>query len=106
MPALENKEIVWHEKKNADNIKNHGISFPESVFVFLDPYLVLIYDKDHFTVDETRWKGIGVIKNTLLIIVIFTESESENEIRLISAREATAKEKKDYGKNISQIFGY
>jgi uncharacterized DUF497 family protein len=104
MLVPEDKEIVWHEKKNEDNIKKHGISFPESVFVFLDPYLVLIYDEDHSTVTETRWKGIGVIKNTLLVVVIFTESA--NEIRLISAREATAKEKKDYGENIGQIFGY
>jgi uncharacterized DUF497 family protein len=104
MLVLESKEIVWDEKKNKGNTKKHGISFPESAFVFLDPYLVLIYDEGHSTDKETRWKGIGAIKNNLLIVVFFMESEKE--IRLISAREATIKEKKDYGENISQIFGY
>jgi uncharacterized DUF497 family protein len=104
MLILEDKEIVWHENKNRENIKKHGISFQESAFVFLDPYLVLIYDEAHSTAEETRWKGIGVIKNALLIIVFFTEHEKE--IRLFSAREATQKEKKNYHENISQIFGY
>jgi uncharacterized DUF497 family protein len=104
MLILENKEIVWNEQKNECNKKNHGISFPEAAFVFLDPYLVLIYDEGHSTLEETRWKSIGVIKNTLLIVVVFTEREKE--LRLISAREATVKEKEHYRENISQIFGY
>ena len=57
-----------------------------------------------FILEELRWKGIGAIGNDLLLSVIFAEVKG-NEIRLISAREASKKEKESYGENISQIFG-
>jgi uncharacterized DUF497 family protein len=72
--------------------------------VFLDPYLVVVYDEAHSSLEETRWKGIGLLGNALLLSVIFTEEEV-NKINLISAREASPKEKENYRENISQIFG-
>jgi len=102
--SLEDKTFSWSPNKNRDNIKKHGLSFQEAVPVFLDPYLVLRYDESHSTLEETRWKGIGLLHNQLLLVISFTEEKS-NVIRLISAREATRKEKEAYRENIRRIFG-
>jgi len=104
MLSLEDKTFSWTDSKNRDNVKKHGLSFREAIPVFLDPYLVIRHDEKHSTLEETRWKGIGVIDNDILLVIIFTE-EKENVVRLISAREATKKEKEDYSENIRQIFG-
>ena len=104
MLSLENKTFSWSDEKNQINIKKHGLSLQEAVLVFLDPYLVVRHDDAHSTLEETRWKGIGVLGNDILLAVVFSEM-SENEIRLISAREASKKEKEDYRENIGQIFG-
>jgi len=102
--SLEDKTFSWSSDKNRDNIKNHGLSFNEAAPVFLDPYLIIKYDAAHSTMEETRWKGIGALNNELLLAIIFTE-EKENELRLISAREASKKEKEDYSENIRKFFG-
>ena len=104
MFSFENKTFIWSEEKNRINVKKHGLSFQEAVPVFLDPYLVIRYDEAHSTQEESRWKGIGAIGNDLLLSVIFVEVKG-NEIRLVSARKASKKEKEDYSENISQIFG-
>ena len=104
MLSLETKTFSWSDYKNRENIKKHGLSFREAVAVFLDPYLVIQHDEAHSTIEETRWKGIGVLGNDILLSIIFTE-EKENIVRLISAREATKKEKEYYSENIRYIFG-
>ena len=104
MFSLENKIFSWSDEKNRINIKKHGLSFQEAVLVFLDLYLVVRHDEAHSTLAETRWKGIGILSNNILLTVVFSEM-SENEIRLISARKASKKEKEDYRENIGQIFG-
>jgi uncharacterized DUF497 family protein len=102
--SLEDKEFTWFEQKNRDNVKNHGLSLMEAASVFLDPYLVVRYDDTHSSADEVRWKGIGLLGNSLLLSIVFTEDQND-KIRLISAREASPKEKKDYYENIRQVFG-
>ena len=104
MLSVETKTFTWSDDKNKENIKRHGLSFQEAVLVFIDPYLVIRYDETHSTVGEMRWKGIGVVGNDLLLAVVFKE-DTENELRLISARKASKKEKEDYRENIGQIFG-
>ena len=104
MLSLETKTFYWSKNKNQDNIKKHGLSFQEAAPVFLDPYLIILHDEAHSSMEETRWKGIGALNNELLLAIIFTE-DKEDVIRLISARETTKKEKEDYCENIRQIFG-
>ena len=101
---LETKIFSWSDEKNRENIKKHGLSFQEASPVFLDPYLVIRHDEAHSSMKETRWKGIGVLGNNLLLAIIFVE-EKEHIIRLISARKATKKEKENYSENIRYIFG-
>jgi uncharacterized protein (DUF4415 family) len=77
MLILEEKTVVWDENKNRKNVRDHGIA--------------LYYNEDHLSVEKMRRKGLGVIRDSLLLMVCFTEEK--NELRLYSAREALPKEK-------------
>ena len=83
----------WDKSKAADNLEKHGISFEEAQTVFDDPLLVDFYDPDH-SFDEHRFIIIGISVSGRLLLISYTE-RSDN-IRLISARETTPAERKDY----------
>ncbi len=88
--------FLWDELKNAKNIKKHGLSFEEAQFVFSDSSYILKYDLNN-SANEERFKVIGKI-NYSLLLVVFTES-SENKIRIISARHANKSERLIYEKH-------
>jgi uncharacterized DUF497 family protein len=104
MFSLLDKTFTWGELKSKENLKKHGLTLPEAAPVFYDPFLVTVYDEAHSSLEESRWKGIGLLGNALLLSVIFIEKKN-NIIHLISARQASLKEKEDYRENIRQIFG-
>jgi len=83
----------WDERKAADNVEKHGVSFPEALSVFADP-LARIFDDDDHSQDESREIIIGHSSRDRLLIVCF--SEREDTVRLISARRATKRERNDY----------
>jgi len=89
-------KIVWDEKKNRKNIKDHKVSFQEAETVFYDPNAKIIHDPDH-SKDEDRFIILGISKLMKLLVVCHCYRESDEEIRLFSARKATKKEKKEYG---------
>jgi uncharacterized DUF497 family protein len=99
---LEGKTIVWDKNKNRKNIRDHNISLPEAARVFPGPFFVLMYDEAHSQANETRWKGLGMLDQSLFLLCFV---ESGDELRLYSARKAAPKEKQKYRDNISQIFG-
>ncbi|MBR5753140.1 MAG: BrnT family toxin [Clostridia bacterium] len=87
-------EFEWDAEKEALNIQKHGIDFETAKFVFDDPFLLELFDEDHSTVFEKRYKAIGRAGNTLTVLtVIYTERQ---RIRIISARFATKREEKSY----------
>lgn len=85
----------WDERKNAANIKKHGVSFEEAATVFYDDNAVLFDDPDH-SMEENRFLIIGVSENERLCIVSHCFKEADNRIRIISARPADKEEKKAY----------
>ena len=87
----------WDEKKNKINIKKHGISFQEASSVFLDEYAILFDDKAH-SYDEERFCIIGVSDRDNLCMVVHCYRDSDEIIRIISARAATKNEAKTYNK--------
>jgi len=93
-------EIVfeWDKRKAKINIQKHKVDFEEAKTVFYNP-LSKIFDDDIHSIKEQREIIIGHSNKGRLLIVIFTERK-QNLIRLISARNATAKERKDYEENI------
>ena len=83
----------WNEKKAEDNFRKHGVSFDEAKTVFNDPFSITIYDPDHSS-DEQRYVDIGLSSKGRLIVVSYRERDKR--IRIISSREATRKEQREY----------
>ena len=73
------------------NWKKHGIHFEDAALIFLDEHLIDDYDEEHSD-DEDRIKVIGLVGKVL--VVIYTERGEK--YRLISARQATKKERSRY----------
>ncbi len=83
----------WDERKAKQNIRKHGVSFEEAATVFGDQFSITIYDPLH-SEDEDRFVILGMSnKNRLLVVV---HIELDDKIRIISARKATKKERKQY----------
>ena len=88
-----NARFIWDEEKAAGNLLKHGVSFEEAQTVFSNPLAVIFDDEAHSTV-ERREIIIGHSANNRLILACFTERE--DNVRIISARCATPKERRDY----------
>jgi hypothetical protein len=88
---------TWDSKKAAANRAKHGLSFETAVFVFDDPFHA---SKPDLHPEGDRWHTIGLV-GSVLLLVIHTWPEAETEQsepvgRIISARKATAHERKVY----------
>lgn len=86
-------DFEWDPDKAARNAEKHGVEFPEAATVFADPLELTIADPDH-SEDESRFISLGRSTSGTLLVVSFTERE--NRIRIISARPATSRERRDY----------
>ncbi len=82
----------WDERKARTNLEKHGIDFADAVAVLNDDLAIVIPD-DH--PGEERYVALGVDLLGRLLVVVFAP-RGEN-LRIISAREATRRESKDYG---------
>lgn len=85
--------ITWDPIKNESNKKDHKLSFETAALVFNDP-LAAIY-QDRFTDDEVRWLALGSAGGIVVILVAHTYDDDQN-IRIISARKATPRERSAY----------
>jgi uncharacterized DUF497 family protein len=83
----------WDPVKAAANLKKHGVSFEEAATAFQDPLARIHADPDHST-SESREILIGHSAKGRLILVGFTDRRGR--LRLISAREASRRERRDY----------
>jgi uncharacterized DUF497 family protein len=88
------KRIVWDEKKNKVNQTKHRIKFENAADVFFDPLSLSVDDSEHSWY-EFRFISIGKTKAEKLIVVFYTESDEE--IRIISAGKPTRTERLKYG---------
>lgn len=85
------------EKADANRVK-HGVSFEDAATVLADPFAVTLYDKGHSETEE-RWVTLGQSAGGVLLVVIHTFEELnplEAAVRIISARPATAAERRAY----------
>ncbi len=83
----------WAPAKAASNVKKHGVTFEEAGSVFGDPLAYTFPDPDH-SEDEERLLTFGLSINQRILVV--SHIEHGQGIRIISAREATAHERKTY----------
>jgi uncharacterized protein len=84
----------WDPTKARANLKKHGVSFEEAATVFGDPLSLTIVDPQHSTPQESRFILLGQSASGRLLVVAHTETG--DDIRLISARLATPRERRDY----------
>jgi uncharacterized DUF497 family protein len=89
----------WNDRKERTNLQKHGVDLVEATTVFSDPLARIFVDEGHST-DEPREIIIGHSSRTRLLLVCFTEPKKER-IRVISARIATRREKRDYEQNVT-----
>ncbi len=86
----------WDSQKAVSNLKKHGISFEEAQSVFYDDYAIQFYDNDNSCVGEDRFLMLGLSAKARILIVCHCERNSGQNIRIISARKATANERQFY----------
>lgn len=84
----------WDSRKELSNRQKHGLSFLEAASAFADPLAAIFADPDH-SADEPREILIGHSRAKRLLLVCFTE-RGAGKIRIVSARQATRKERLDY----------
>lgn len=88
-------EFEWDETKARKNWKKHGVSFEEACSVFGDPLSLTIADPLHSD-DEDRFITLGESVGGRLLVVVSTDREQK--VRIISARIASGRERRDYEK--------
>ena len=87
-------EFEWDQEKERTNIEKHGVAFIEASTVFGDPLEITIRDQDH-SIGEYRFLSMGMSSLDRILVVSYAE-RTTNFIRIISARTASAKERRQY----------
>lgn len=88
----------WDPKKAKSNLEKHKVSFERAAEIFIDPFMLSIYNDLH-SAAEDRWITIGSDRSNIALVVVHTFKEVDSyscTIRIISARKATKKEAKQY----------
>ena len=88
-------EIEWDPRKDRANQKKHGVSFQEAAAVFVDERALFMADSEH-SEDEDRFVLLGLSATMRIILVCHCYLESDQIVRIISARKATRSERTQY----------
>ena len=88
----------WDDAKKLGNRRKHGVSFEEASQVFLDPLYFSVYER--IEDGEERWQTFGYVVGLVLMVAHSIREEGVGDlvevIRIITAREATARERRRY----------
>ncbi len=84
-------EFEWDNTKEQANRTKHGLDFRTAAKVFLDPYMIVIDDRN--ATDELRFNAIGLVEGRMLFVTYTVRGEV---VRIISARGAEPNEKRKY----------
>ena len=89
-------DVVWDPQKGRSNYAKHGVSFSDAEPALYDPAGVTFED----TADrgEERLITIGLDALGQIVVVVYTHREAD--IRIISARRATTRERAQYAEGI------
>jgi len=90
-------DFEWDEQKALTNKKKHGVSFEEAATVFGDPLALTIPDPEH-SEDEEHFVTMGTSAARRLLVVVAVDRDDKT--RIISARPASRRERKDYAEGI------
>jgi uncharacterized protein len=94
--------FVWDEAKDRRNRSKHKVSFETASVVFDDPFAMSVQDR--MVRGEERWQTLGLVGGSVVLLVAHTyvDEGDEETIRIISARKATARERRIYAQGIEQ----
>jgi uncharacterized DUF497 family protein len=92
-------KFTWDDQKERSNQNKHGVSFSEATTAFADENARLKHDDGH-SQNEDRFILLGFSAKLRMLVVVHAYRQEETEIRIISARKATPKERKQYGEFI------
>jgi hypothetical protein len=84
----------WDPVKAEENERKHGVSFEEARTVFGDAYALHLYDGEH-SWNEDRFIILGRSERERVLFVVYVE-RTELTMRLISARRAKPRERRNY----------
>ncbi|PYM53217.1 MAG: hypothetical protein DMD77_27405 [Candidatus Rokuibacteriota bacterium] len=83
--------LEWDQRKSAANLRKHGIGFADAATVLHDDYAITIPEEGP---DEGRFVTTGMDALGRVLVVVYTWRE--NRVRIISARAATSRERRQY----------
>lgn len=86
---------TFDPKKDADNLKKHGVSLSEGDGVLSDPLALTIEDES--AEGEQRFVTLGKYIGTLMVVVWTPRDE---DVRIISVRKPTSRERRNYEKGV------
>ena len=81
----------WDPVKAASNSRKHGVTFAEASECFSDPLAIVLDDSQH----PERLILIGSSRSSRLIFTVYVDV-SAALIRIVSARKASARERRAY----------
>jgi len=84
-------ELEWDSRKALSNLRKHGIDFADAAMVLYDDCAITVPDD---RTDEERFVTIGMDVLGRVLVVVYTWRAAR--VRLISARGATARERRTY----------
>nr|VFJ57529.1 MAG: hypothetical protein BECKDK2373C_GA0170839_106014 [Candidatus Kentron sp. DK] len=80
--------FTWHEPKRQTNLKNRRLDFADARHVFAGPTFTFEDNREDY--GEQRWVTLGLLGIKVMVIV---HTETEDEIHIISMREANNNER-------------
>jgi hypothetical protein len=92
----------WRAAKAKGNLRKHGVSFDEAATVFLDPLALTFPDPSH-SGGEEREITIGYTAGHRVVFV--SHCQRGSRVRIISARKATRRERRQYEEGIGKAIG-
>ena len=90
---MDDLQFTWDPAKAAANLGKHRVSFEDASTLFRNPLAKVLPDPTH-SEHECRSLIIGHSAGGRLLLVVF--AETIDRIRIISAREASARERREY----------
>lgn len=88
--------VTWDPNKAEVNFKKHKIRFSDAEPALYDPFAMTL--EEQIVSGEKRFVSMGL--DALARVIVLVYSYRADTIRLISARKATAAERRQYEKGI------
>jgi uncharacterized DUF497 family protein len=84
--------FTWDPEKDRQNQQKHRVSFDEASSIFRNLPFEVFHDPDH-SATEDRYIAAGFSDRSRVLLVVHCENPTGTDIRIISARKATKKER-------------